>query len=68
MNWTNKTPTEPGVYWFRPQKTRLWRLAKVDRSEEGSLIERVLAGFIDVRIENYIGDWAGPLKPPTTLG
>jgi len=68
MTWTTETPTQPGWYWWReyegsgPQITQVHLFNFV-------WLNKPFLGIEDIHtrtpLDNMLGEWAGPLEPPT---
>lgn len=69
MNWTERKPEAPGLYWYRSQQTTLPRdfeTLKIvwDESAEAWLAQTHDRGSIAVA--SCTGEWYGPIAPPAT--
>jgi hypothetical protein len=62
LNWSTKTPTKPGWYWYRGESDRSITnvLYYIDDDGEGPYI----ATSDDVTLNDLDGEWAGPVEPP----
>lgn len=67
MNWTRKTPTKPGWYWFKDDNcTEIMRVAKKGHSNALKAYR-----FVDGRPISavyYQGCWMGPIEVPEGPG
>ena len=52
MQWSNKTPTIPGWYWWRVDSS--WPAHPVDLRAQNDLLDAQERG----------GEWAGPIEVP----
>ena len=79
MTWTAETPTKPGAYWLK--QGPVVSLVSVEPWHERNLVvlhagdvvamqpgEWIVSYFgleFPDRLEKNMGEWAGPLEPPT---
>jgi hypothetical protein len=61
MTWTKDKPTVPGWYWYRNPHGFVW-VENIDE-KDGELCAVSTAGVMYL-VENYPGEWAGPLPLP----
>lgn len=62
MEWTEKKPTQPGWYWWRAKHGYKAKLTQVMVNLDEEVF---IAGTDALIIFNFVGEWAGPLEPPT---
>lgn len=58
MKWTTEKPTEPGWYWYRTSRQQL--IVEVVRLREKMYVHN---GHIADDLDDYTGEWQGPLTP-----
>ncbi len=65
-NWTETKPTCPGWYWYKPPGVSEPQLLLVDH---GRIDTKLMADLGPpnnlVDVQRIVGQWAGPLVPPT---
>ena len=66
MKWTRKRPIQPGWYWWREPEynNNMPEMAKIVQSTDGLRVLWFTGALEDDELEQYDGQWAGPLVPP----
>lgn len=68
MKWTKRSPRRVGYFWFRENDQQTPLIVRICEEEFGpntDLFVRHGNGPDDVNfIENYHGEWAGPIPMP----
>jgi len=73
MNWTDKPPKEPGIYWYSPdlaeQEPQIVQVQKdLVKGESQGLkfyeLRMVMEDMTNVPVTMIRGWWYGPLTPP----
>lgn len=66
MKWTNETPKEPGLYWFRAAKRVTMVLVRFEDRKSGYGPQMIVEWFGCYSLPLIPDDalWLGPIDPP----